>query len=285
MARFAAWAALAVAVGAFVGCGPAKELPDAVPARTEPTEAPVAVPAASEPAAVAYLEKAVRAYTGNRPDLVAKGKASRVVMKGRQYKVGDVPFVEVVRTVSAVWPDRYRDTDEQQGQKSVLTAYLHRPNFVVVKDGQEQVLTGNLEREQNFVTDAMGPYWTTLFLLQTAPKTVAYDLRQKAFLPPGSAQAIPVQTLRVSSSDFLAYQLTFDAKTDLLLRVDFTSVLFGTATRQTWTMADHKTTPEGLFLPSKMELRVNDSVGEEWTVEKWEFPATIPDSEFSPPKK
>ncbi len=287
MARHATWAALAVAAGLIVGCGAGKELPNATPKGPNDDAPAAVVPAASEPAAKAYIETAVKAYTGGKPELVAKGKASRAVLKGKQYKLDDVPVVETVRTIAAVWPDRYLDNDERQaqGRKAVVTAYLHRPHFVVVEGSVEQVLSNNTERERNFTGDATGQFWMTLFLPLTDPKAVVYDLRPNTFLPLGAAQPIPVQTLKLSLGEFPSYQLTFDAKTDLLLRVDYNYSQYGTPTRQTWTMGNHKTGPEGFFLPTNTEFRLNNSVVEEWVVEKWEFPAAIADTEFSPPKK
>ena len=291
MARHATWAALAVAMSVIVGCGPGKELPNATPKAPDDSTPTTVKPAASESAAKAYIEKAVKAYTGGKPELVARGKASRAVLKGKQHKLDDVP-VQAVRNISAVWPDRYLDTDEQQIQerKGVVTAYLHRPNFIVVQGNAQQVLTDNAERERNFAADATGQHWMALLLPLTDPKAVVYDLQPSTFLPSGAAQAVAAHTLKLSLGEFPPYQLTFDAKTDFLVRVEYDYTHYGTPTRWTWTMTDHKVTPEGLFLPTKTELRFktelrsNSTVGEEWEVQKREFPEAIADAEFSPKK-
>ena len=286
MVRLATWTFL-VAAAVVVGCGPAKELPDEVPAGPDTSEKPAAVPAVSEPAAKAYVEKAVKAYSGGKPEQVAKGKVSRLVLKGKQYKLSDIPVIETVRTLAAGWPDRYVDTDERQaqGRTAVVTAYLHRPHFAVVSEGVEQVINNPAERERNFAADATGQLWMALFLPLTDPKAIVYELRPSEFLATTAKQPVPTHTLKLSLGDFPQYQLTFDAKTDALLRVEYTYVQFGTPARQTWTYSDHKPGPNGFLLPGKVEFRLNNILAEEWEVQKWEFPATIDDAEFSPPKK
>jgi hypothetical protein len=287
MARLTSWIVLAVVAGVVIGCGPAKELPDEVITPPDNTEKPIVAPTASEPAAKAYVEKAVKTYSGGKPELVAKGKVSRVLLKGKQYKLDDVPVVETVRTLAAVWPDRYVDTDERQaqGRKVSLTAYLHRPHFAVASEGIEQAVNNMVERERNFAADATGQLWMVLFLPQTDPKAAVYELRPGEFLPAGAQKPIPAQMLKLSLGDFPQYQLTFDAKTDALLRVEYVYKQFGVPARQTWTYSDHKAGPDGFLLPRKIEVRLNSNLVEEWDVEKWEFPATIDDKEFSPPKK
>ena len=285
MARHTTWAALAVGVAITIGCGPAKELPNEIPKGPTDNAPASGVPAASQPEAKAYVERAVKAYTGGKPELVATGRASRTVLKGRQHKIENVP-IEAVRTVAAVWPDRFFDRDEQQlqGGKHTITAYLHRPNLAVAQDADE-ARPSNAEQEREFASHAAGQYWMALLLPLTDPKAVVYNLRPGTFLPLGGKEPVPVQILTLSLGESPPYQLTFDAKTDLLLRVEYSYQHYGTTTAWAWSMADHKISPEGLYLPNKMELRFNNSVGEEWEVQKREFPAAIPDAEFSPPKK
>src|SRR5262249_50315160 len=109
--------------------------------------------------------------------------------------------------------------------------------------------------------------------------------RPGTFSPPGGGPLVQSQTLKLALGDLPPYQLTFDSKTDALLRVEYTYTQLGTPTRQAWTMIEHKLSPEGLLLPGKTEFRLNGAVAEEWTVEKWEFPAAIDDKEFTPPKQ
>lgn len=289
MARFSLCAALLVATVGFalVGCQPAKELPDALPKGNESAEAS-GVPAASTPAAKEYVEKAVKSFTGGKPELLAKCKSSRTVMKGQQHKP-NVPPVDVNRTIAAVWPDRLTDTDVMQSQDKkssmTLTGYLNRPRFIMLQEGQVVALPNPVEVERNFTADETAQYWMQFLLPLTDPKAIVFDLQSVTSPAPGTNAPRAVQTLKLSIRDFPIYQVTFDAKTDLLLGVEYTQTELGVARRKQWTVLEHKAGPDGLMLPQKVKFFQDGSPAEEFEVEKWEFPASIPDSEFDPSKK
>lgn len=287
MTRLAFLSALAVGAAVAFGCGPAKELPDEIPSRSpEPTQEPAATPRASEPAAKEYLEKAVRAFTGNKPELVEKGKVARVALKGKMVipVEGQKVPADATRAVAAVWPDRLHVTTEVPIQKLTVGMWLRRPHLTVLNGATEVPIPNRAEYEQNLVADAVGQFWGMFLVPLTDPKAVVYDLRtQNQALPSGQSQE--VKTLSLALHDLPHYQLTFDAKTDALLRVEYPSMELGVRHRKQWLMADHKAGPEGLMLPSKMEYRLDNSPVEEWEAEKWEFPASIPDDEFNPPQK
>src|SRR5215213_5849969 len=99
MTRRAAWVVFATVAAVGFGCTPAKELPseEEVVKPADAGEKPVTVPAASEPKAKEYVEKAVKAFTAGKPELVAKGRASRSVLKGHVIRQ-DIGAVETVRT-------------------------------------------------------------------------------------------------------------------------------------------------------------------------------------------
>jgi hypothetical protein len=275
----------AVAAAVIVGCGPAKELPEDVPVHkgTDTGERAAVVPAASEPEAKAYVEKAVKAFTGGKPGLVAKGRVSRLAVKGMMlYPVENqkVP-VEAARTIAAVWPDRIAGTNELQiqGVKATIRAWLHRPRLTILNGEQEAQPPNRAEAERNFAADFTGQHWMPLLVPLTDPTAVVFDLHKQA-LPQQS-----VQTLKLSLGAFPIYQLTFDANTDALLRVEYAVSEQGATRRRQWSGAEHKPGPEGLVLPQKTECRHDNVTVEEWAVEKWEFPPAIDDGEFAPPAK
>lgn len=283
MARFAVWAALVVAAaGAAVGCQPAKEIPTEVPKGTEPSDEPT-VPTKSEPGAKAYVEKAVKRLTGDKPELLAKGKVSRSALKGQMAISGDSP---VVRAIAAVWSDRYAATTDftLNNQKFNVRALLHRPRVSVLEGTREQDIPNRPETELALAADGTGQHWMALLVPVTDPKAVVYDLQSVHGTAPQSGQPQEVQMLKLSYGDLPQFQLTFDAKTDLLVRVEYVVREQGVTRRKQWTALEHKPGPDGLTLPTKTEMRHDGQVVEQWTVEKWEFPATIPDAEFSPPK-
>jgi hypothetical protein len=95
----------------------------------------------------------------------------------------------------------------------------------------------------------------------------------------------PIETLKLSLADFPIYQLSFDAKTSALLGVQYTTKTSGVEEHKTGIFAEHKLGADGLLLPGRAEFQINKRVVEIWVAAKWEFPATIEDKEFSPPKK
>ena len=284
MARFAVWAALVAAVAAAtVGCRPAKEIPTDVPQGTEPGDGPK-VPTASEAAAKAYVEKAVKALTAGKPELLARGKVSRAALKGQMAISGDSP---AARAIAAVWPDRYAATTDftLNNQKFNVRALLHRPHVNVLEGPREQDVPNRAETELALAADGTAQHAMALLVPVTDPKAVVYDLQSVHGTAPQTGQPQPVQLLKLSLGDLPPFQLTFDAKTDLLLRVEYVVREQGVNRRKLWAATEHKPGPDGLTLPTKTEMRHDGQVVEQWTIEKWEFPATIPDAEFSPPKQ
>jgi hypothetical protein len=287
MARLALVAALAVGAAVAFGCGPAKDLPDEVPGKSpEPTHQPAEAPKASDPAAKAYVEKALNAFTGNKPELVGKGKVARAVYKGKMLMPvgGQKVLVEATRTTAAVWPDRLHVTDDIPALPLTAGMWLRHPHLTVMRGNVELDVPNRAEYEQGMVAYGVGQFWSIFLVPLTDPKAVVYDLRtQHEALPSGKPQE--VRSLSLSLRDLPAYRFIFDAQTDALLRVDYTAKELGVEHRKQWVMADHKPGPDGLVLPSKLQYRLDNVAVEEWEAEKWEFPASIPDDEFNPPQK
>ncbi len=287
MVRVALVAALAVCTGVVFGCGPAKELPDELPGKSqEPLEQVTPAPKASDAVAKAYVEKAVNAFTGNKPQSIEKGKVARVSLKGKMLMPveGQKLLAEATRNVAAVWPDRIHVLTEVPAQRLTVGMWLRRPHLTVRNRGEEISLPNRAEYERNLVADGVGEFWVMFLFPLTDSKAVVYDLRtQNQSLPSG--QSIEVRTLKLSLPDLPLYQLTFDAKTDSLLRVEYASKELEVPHRKQWIMSDHKAGPDGLALPSRMQYRLDNIPVEEWEVSKWEFPASIPDDAFDPPLK
>jgi hypothetical protein len=284
MTRLAVRVVLVVAVGG--GCQPVKDVPDLLPAGP-PAGAGAAVPAASDPAAKAFVEKAVKAFTGEKPELATKGLASRAVFKGRMFLPSESVPVDVTRTIAAVWPDRFVGTQvlQAQGRTTAQASYLRRPRLVNLRDGGEVPLPNPAEVERNFVTDETAQYWMALFVPLADPRAVAFDAHSTTGTTPQTGQPLPVQLLKLSLPDGPVYQLTFDEKTARLLRVEYAVTEQGVLHRRMWTVTEHKPGADGLTLPHKIEYAQDGRTAEQLEVEKWEFPATIPDAEFDPPKK
>lgn len=279
MMRIAFWAALATGAALAAGCGEGKQLPDDIPNREPPKVVEPAVPKASEPAAKEYLAKAVRALTGGKPELVQRAKVSRAAFKGRTQLPGATGLVQfdAARKFVAVWPDRAHVTDDLTFEKQTerVEVFLHRPRVTVRRGGAEFKLAAPEESARVFASDAAAQFWVALGLPLVDPGAVAYDLR------PASASA-PVR-VRLALPDVSALELAFDAKTDRLARVEYTTTEQGRTRRKEWALTATQPDAQGVHLPHKFEYRQDGVLVEEWTAEKWEFPASIPDAEFVPP--
>jgi hypothetical protein len=272
------------AVGA--GCEPPKEVPEVIPKAAPGSTEPL-VPTASDPAAKAYVEKAVRAFTGDKPELALKGNVSRATLKGRQLDPAQGVLIDVTRTLAAVWPDRFAGTDVQQarGLTVAISGYLRRPRLSLTRDGSPVPLPNPAETERNFVGDEIAQHWMALLVPLTDPKAILYDFQSVTGTAPLTGEPLAIHLVKLKLPGGPVYTLTFEAKRDLLLRVEYELTEQGVRRRRMWTVMEHKRGPDGLTLPHKVELWQDGRMVEQVEVEKWEFPANIPDSEFDPPKK
>ncbi len=282
MARYAAWVGFVVTVVLVVGCEPVKELPTDVPKVDRAPTLPQVTPNKSEPAAKAIVDRAVLALTGGKPELLAKGKVSRANLKGVRFtRDTATQWTEVNRTVAAVWPDRVYAAEDFQAQnnKVVIEGWLRRPEMIVFNNGVPHPHANPTEREQNFASDEVGQHWMALLIPATDPKAVLFDSQSV------ESDRRMLRLVKLALGAYPTYHLTFDGKTDALLRVEYAVTEFGSPRLTTMIYSDHKPGPEGLVLPYKFECLHNGVAVERLTVEKWELPAAIKDEEFSPPKK
>lgn len=291
MTRRAAWVVSAAVAAVAFGCQPAKELPseEEVVKPADAGEKPVAVPAASDPKAKAYVEKAVKAFTAGKPEVLAKGKASRAVLKGKIALPGDNQTVEVpaTRTMTAVWPDRFVAVNEGEirGQMRTVRALLRGRELSMYEGGREQELGNRSELQKSVAADVLAQFWLALVLPLTDPKAIVFDSRPADVVSPQTGQSQAAHLMKLALPDFPPFLLVFDSKTDLLIGVEYIVIEQGVRRRKQWSAVEHKPGPDGQLLPTKTEMRHDGSLVERWEVEKWEFPAAIPDAEFGPPKQ
>ncbi|HEY1190367.1 MAG TPA: hypothetical protein VGE74_22225 [Gemmata sp.] len=279
MTRYAICAALLAAL--LAGCGPEKELPTDVPKADGGAVQPT-VPLKSDPEAVATIDRAVKALTGGKPELLAKGKACRLTLKGQMYSVDNSnQSIEATRTLAAAWPDRLHFINDSDafGNKLVVESWLRRPEFVVMRNGTEHRPPNPAEWEQNLASDVVGQIWMAFLLPPTDPKAVVFDPQMIQF------DRHELKLVTVALGEFPLYQLYFNTKSDALARVEYTTTEAGVPRRTTMIFSDHKPGPEGLLLPYRLECMHNKAIVEKWNVEKWEFPDAIKDDEFTPKKR
>ncbi len=279
MARYPAWAVFVLTAALVAGCEPAKELPTDVPKSDGATTLQQLLPVKSEPEAKDVIDRAVKSLTGGKPEMLAKLKASRCVLKGQSFENPELP-TEVTRTVAAVWPDRLYAMDDRQAlnTKNIVEAWLRRPDMSISANGVPQPHANPAEREHIFASDEVAQHWLALLLPASDPKAVVFDHESIEF------ERRVLNLVKVSLADYPVYQLTFDGKTDALVRVEYTVSEFGVARRTKVTYSSYKPGPNGLMLPHLYECWHNGTVVEKLAIEKWEFPAEIKDEEFSPKK-
>ncbi|AWM38454.1 hypothetical protein GobsT_33980 [Gemmata obscuriglobus] len=280
MKRYGVGAVLFGFALSLAGCGPEKVLPtDLLKPGSGPVPSPV--PTKSDPEALAVIDQAVKAFTGGKPDLLAKGKYCRVAMKGLMYSVDSSNQSDAVRTYAAAWPDRLHVTNDSEsfGSKRAVASWLRRPEFVITSNGTEVRPPNPAEVEQNLASDLVGQLWMAFLLPATDPKAVVFDPQTI------SLDSRELKLVKLSLGEYPVYQLFFDTKSNALVRVEYTITATGVPRRTTMIFAEHKPGPDGLLLPYRLECLHNKSVVEKWTVEKWEFPETIKDDEFMPKKK
>lgn len=288
MTRYPIGAAFLLGAALVAGCGQEKELPKVVQPPDGSAGQQQAVPAQSDPDAKAVIDRAVKALAGGDLGRAAayrdKVKASRYGLKGTISIPGETGLqtLDATRAVAAVWPNRvYGKTETTpQGNRLAVEVWLHRPNFAVANNGQFSALTNIDLLERNFVYDAVGQTWMPLLLPATDPKAVVFDVQSV------TRQARVFSVVKLALGDeYPLYQLTFDSKTDELVSAEYTASDNALTRRTLMAFSDHKPGPDGLTLPHALECRHNGVVVEKWAVEKWEFPASIPDDQFAPPAK
>jgi hypothetical protein len=279
-------AAVAVFTSATTGCGGSgKELPKVVPDATD-KDAPkaVVVPAKSEAAAVAVVERALKAATDGNPARIERAKVNRLRMKGT---VMVARPVNTTRRVEAVWPGRLAQTDEYSPDSELTTTLvrLRRPVVWVgnLKDGKASPAEMPDPRavEVAIAAEAVGRHWMALLVPLTDAQTVVFAARKD------SLNGRPADMIRAAVPGAPVFTLWFDGQSGLLLQVSFAHVEPGnrTETQKVFTLLNHRAF-DGLTLPGRVEYRQNalPLALEEWAVESWEFPERIDDAGFDAPK-
>lgn len=285
------WASVlfGAAVAAFplvnTGCGGSgKELPNIVATDTEkPAPAAVAVPTKSEPAAIAVVERAVKAATDGNPSRIERAKVNRLKMSGTI--ITSVRAEKAVRRVEAVWPDRLAQTDDFNSDSDLTTTLvrLRRPTLWIgnLKDGKASPspIAVTKELEAAVAAEMVGRHWMALLVPLSDARAVVFAARKDTL----NGKAVDV--IRAAAPGRPVFNLWFDEKSGLLVQVSFAQVEPGNRveTQKVFTLLNHRAV-EGLMLPGRIEYRQSLPVPlEEWDVQSWEFPERLDDTTFTEP--
>ncbi len=275
---------VAAGLAAVPGCGgKGKELPKDVHVGNGKTDAPaVVVPTKSEPAAVAVVEKALKSATDGHPERVNKAKVNRLKLKGTIVHL-DRPQ-PTIRTVEAVWADRFAFTDEfNDGLPTKVFIRLRRPVLWIGKNREGQTVPVEFgeskDREAAVAAESIGRHWMSLLVPLADAKTIVFAARKETI----NGQTADVIKAALPGSP--VFTLWFDEKTGLLGRIDFDQVEPGntTPTKKFFALFQHRAF-DGLTLPARIVYHQNALPVEEWNVDAWEFPERIDDAAFDAPK-
>lgn len=260
------------------GCGPVKELPDEVSRPEEPTARVETdeIPERSEPAAREAAERTVRAITGGNPGRLARLRYAVLNYRGSvALPTSPLPAAATLRWEIA-WPDRARVTYDIAA--AVRQTFYLRGNLGWRSEG---TAAGD-ERPGELNPRDVGRIITTELIAQPGvmlgltladPNAVVFDARRQ-----GDAASF-----RLKLSEAPVLTITCDATTNLPTRVEYQPREFGRPVHKLLVMSDHQPA-DGLLLPTKLEFSQNHRLGEEWKLDKWEFPEAIDDSRFGPPR-
>jgi hypothetical protein len=269
-----------------IGCGPGKELPDTrpqpKPQYTPPPDPQGPVPATSDPKAKEVADRALKAITNNNPALVAKARICTVTAKGTLVNL-ELRELKCTRLVQTVWPDRarvsYIYSDLTLG-KSTLGIINHSGWFENTNPGAVQPSTGPTEIATWAEADLFAQQWFILGLPFAENSAVFFDLQKE------KTPLISANVIKVGLRDRPVYQIAFDDKSDLPVRIHYYPLEFDPHNRlnKLVKFAEHELDSSGFRLPKRLMMEQNSKESENWTVEKWEFPDKLDDALFSSPK-
>lgn len=284
-------AAAATAAGWATGCGPGKQLPEDL-SRSRATDRGSSdpkemVPAESDPAAIAIVDRAINAHTQNNPALLARAKISKVTANGTiklpvPNATGLVP-VPSLRTFISRWPDDFRLSHEFKSHiPGTLTTILRGSLTWWGLDSTPKPVPDPQAFEEVMRTDSLAIHWLPLIFPLREPGAIVFNPKKGVGMP-------PVDTVRFTMPGRPIYTLSFDSATGYLTRIEYEHTDSAGFAFKEWLLADPKPF-DGMMLATEMKMaraprsRSRDVV-EEWAVEKWEFPKTLDDSSFEPPRQ
>jgi hypothetical protein len=284
MRHFIGYAIVASIAAIAIGCGSGKELPDDVPLTKEsgaiPPDPGGKVPEASDPVAKDIANRAIKAITQNKPDLLEKARICKVIAHGSFQFPNNPTMTDAIRSVQTVWPDRARVTYDFKGVSLKITWGMQSPFGWKVVGQQPYIPPSNpAEIAQVLRTDLMAEQWFLTGIGLAEPGAVFFD-PQKAKTAKGSTT-----TIKIGLPDRPVYRVAFDDQSGLPVRIEYAPLEIGQRTRirKVVTVSDPMPA-SGLMLPTSIEMTQNELLAYHWTIDLWEFPEKMDDAVFDAQK-
>ncbi len=263
----------------LTGCGPAKELPEDIPRPETPSRTPEATdttPKESEPAARAALGRALDAISGGKTERLKRLRVCVLSYQGAvSLPTSPLPTPATLRWEIA-WPDRARTTYDLTGttrQTFILRGKLGWRTQEPMAGDLRPFDASPLEIGRIITTELAAQMGVILGLTLSDPQAVAYD----------STKTADGTVVKLKLRELPTLQITFSEATGVPTKVEYQPREYGQKVNKILFMTDHRDT-EGYLLPRKLEFHQNGRLGEQWTLDKWEFPEKLDDSRFEPPK-
>lgn len=233
----------------------------------------------SDPAAVAVIDKALRAHTDGHLEHLRKLKAIRFTLTGLMVNTAGVRFPSTVRAAYA-WPDKMRYLVENTGTE--------RAQFLIGRDG-EDLWVQNKSAQNLAATREPAP---TQLRRETVNDSAAYWFWMLgAISEPGATYAQrpdlgqgekPLTAIQIWRDGFPDAVLFFDPTTSKLVRVIYDGDVAGQRVQKRFDLSEEFLS-NGIKFPGKLLLSANDRVLGDWQVTGMEFPDTIDPKEFREP--
>lgn len=273
-------------VGLPVGCAEEKQLPGrgAVVAPDTPG-ADSAIPTESDPKAKDVVDRCLKAATGGDPAKLAKTRISRMVCSGHMILAGqnNVP-VETTFKTEAVWPDRVRaDREFKSDAHPSIAVGFRRPTVWMFLHENRSVWkevpqASPAEAERLAAIESVGNYWMVLLVPLTDPKTVVFGAESVTTGPQ------PAEKVKAFVPGCPVFTLWFDPATNFLRRIEYTKTSDRGQTLEDVMILDGHKPFDGINMPTSIEHQLNAMTVEKWTVDSVEYPPSIDEARFDPPK-
>lgn len=236
-------------------------------------------PAESDPAAVAIIDKALRAHTDGHLENLRKLKAIRFSLSGMMVNAAGARLPSTANGVY-VWPDKTRCSIENTGAERV--------QLTVARDGDELWMQNKSVQNLNAGRDEvpaplrreafsdLSAHWFWLLGMMAEPGAI---VAKRADLGPGDKPLSAVQIWRDGFPDAILY---FDPTTAKLARVIYDSDVTGQRVQKRFDLSEEFASG-GIKFPGKLLLSANDRVLGDWQLTSVEFPDSIDPKEFREP--
>jgi hypothetical protein len=240
-------------------------------------ELAVKVPSSSDPEAKAVADRAINAITKNKPELLAKVRLSVAKANGEIRLSAGPIMTSATRKVEAAWPDRIRVAYEFEDKVSPKQMWGLNDPIGWARPALPNTTPAMLG--QYIHTSMLAEHWFPSGLGLGEQGEILYDPRTIKTAN-GSTT-----TIKLSRPDRPVYSIAFNDQTGLPIRVEFSYQMpDGKAGNSKVVKILNHMEVEGLRLPARIQIYLNEQPGEVWTVESWTFPESFDDDLFNAPK-